>query len=299
MAEKVSVVIPTYNRSVDVVRAIRSALAQTLLPHQILVIDDGSIDETQEAVRSQPPPVVYLKKENGGVSSARNLGLQHVTGDYICFCDSDDYWDTSWIESAVNAITRTPGAGAAACTAVTTVGADGRILGLEVRDISSNGVVFLPKLFLGGITGSNLCVRTDVLKSVGKYDTTLKTAEDIDFALRISAVTTIVSIPRPLVYISQSSGSLSKRLNTGNRLRVFCKFENTFPDLALRHRRELLDARVETTLSYARDLIVARQFAPAKVRLRESWVYRPTKQAALLWIKMFLLKFVIRTKPNP
>ena len=297
-AEKVSVVIPTYNRPVDVARAVRSALAQTHRPYQILVVDDGSTDNTGDVIRSMPPPVTYLNKENSGVSSARNLGLQYVTGDYICLCDSDDYWDPGWIKSAVNAIEGTPGAGAAVCTTLAMVAPDGREIGTVVRDISSNGVVDLPKLFLGGITGSNLCMRADILKAVGGYDTTLRTAEDIDFALRISAVTTIVAISQPLVYITQSSGSLSKYLNTGNRLRVFSKFESTFPTLAHRYRNALLDAKVETTLSYARDLIVARQFANAHARLSESWAYRPTTQAAILWTKILILKLITRAKPS-
>ena len=72
MSTTVSVVIPTYNRKKDIVRAVQSALAQTHPPFEVLVIDDGSTDATADVVRAMPAPVRYIGKPNGGVSSARN-----------------------------------------------------------------------------------------------------------------------------------------------------------------------------------------------------------------------------------
>lgn len=86
--------------------------------------------------------------------------------------------------------------------------------------------------------------------------------------------------------------SLTKYLNTGNRLKVFCQFENRFPQLAALYRKELHEARVETTLSYARDLILARQFISARARLRESWTSRPSWEGVVLWLKLTILTLI-------
>lgn len=91
----VSVIIPTYNRMNQVGKAILSVLAQTYNNHEILVIDDGSIDETAQCIKQNfgsNPKVRYFKKENGGVSSARNFGMREARGEFIALLDSDDEW---------------------------------------------------------------------------------------------------------------------------------------------------------------------------------------------------------------
>jgi glycosyltransferase involved in cell wall biosynthesis len=93
----VSVLIPTFNRAYCVGNAIESALAQTYENIEIIVIDDGSTDETENIVArkfSSDKRVRYVRKTNGGVSSARNCGIKTAKGDYIAFLDSDDTWKT-------------------------------------------------------------------------------------------------------------------------------------------------------------------------------------------------------------
>jgi glycosyltransferase involved in cell wall biosynthesis len=290
MNATVSVVIPTYNRARDVVRAARSALAQTLAPHQVIVVDDGSTDDTAERVRDLPAPVQYLSKPNGGVSSARNLAFPHVTGNYVALLDSDDHWQDRWLETAVRAIEAVPGAGAACCTRVRSVRADGSEIGIApAKPGLVNGVIRLPDLLLGGMTGSNVVLRTEARSAAGDFDTTLKTGEDIDFALRVAVSTTIVEVAQPLVNVTRTPGSLSSHVNTGNRLKVYAKFEQQHPEVARRFAREFLDARLATALSYARDLMWARQLPAARQRLRESWGYRPTLEAAALAAKLAVL----------
>jgi glycosyltransferase involved in cell wall biosynthesis len=92
MADTVSVIIPAYNAAAHIVRAIDSALKQTLPPIEILVIDDGSKDRTAEVVAALPPPVRLIRKENGGPASARNLGASQARGDWLALLDADDWW---------------------------------------------------------------------------------------------------------------------------------------------------------------------------------------------------------------
>ncbi|MDZ4150052.1 glycosyltransferase family 2 protein, partial [Methylicorpusculum sp.] len=88
----ISVVIPTYNRCDFLRRALLSVVAQTLQPTEIIVVDDGSSDSTAVMIRDEFPEIKYYRQENYGVSSARNLGIQHAIGDWIALLDSDDEW---------------------------------------------------------------------------------------------------------------------------------------------------------------------------------------------------------------
>lgn len=91
----VSVVLPTFNRAYCLERAIRSVLSQTYANLELLVIDDGSTDSTEEIctqIARRDRRLRYLQQANGGVAAARNLGLEHAIGEYVAFLDSDDWW---------------------------------------------------------------------------------------------------------------------------------------------------------------------------------------------------------------
>src|SRR4051794_11056524 len=121
---RVSVIIPTYNRAALLPRAIGSAVSQTRPPDEVLVVDDGSGDDTPEIMRQFAAPVRYLRKANGGVSSARNVGITHATGDCLFFLDSDDYWDSTWVERALGIFESNAACGAV-CANIRTVDESG------------------------------------------------------------------------------------------------------------------------------------------------------------------------------
>ena len=89
----ISVIIPTYNRKKTLARAIRSVLNQSFSPFEILIIDDGSNDGTEEWVKANFQSIKYIYQNNHGVSSARNVGIENAYGDWVAFLDSDDWWD--------------------------------------------------------------------------------------------------------------------------------------------------------------------------------------------------------------
>ena len=103
----VSVVIPTYNCSTLVGEAIESVLAQTRVPDQIIVVNDGSTDDTAAVVqRYRDGRIVYIEQANGGISAARNRGLSIATGDFIAFLDADDRWLPSMVEKQLALLER-------------------------------------------------------------------------------------------------------------------------------------------------------------------------------------------------
>ena len=105
----ISVVIPTYNRSRLIQRAITCVLAQTVPCKELLIVDDGSTDDTVDVVRSFGPPVRLIPQQHGGPSRARNLGVAEATTDWIAFLDSDDLWHPDYLERMSAAIGATSG----------------------------------------------------------------------------------------------------------------------------------------------------------------------------------------------
>jgi glycosyltransferase involved in cell wall biosynthesis len=89
---KVSVIIPTYNRAYDVIRAIKSVLAQTYNNYEIIVVDDGSTDETRRVLRPYSHCINYFYQDNAGPAAARNKGINLAAGEWLAFLDSDDTW---------------------------------------------------------------------------------------------------------------------------------------------------------------------------------------------------------------
>lgn len=110
----VSVITPTYNRAYCLGRTLDSALAQTYPHLEIVLVDDGSSDNTGELVRARyghDPRVRYLHQENGGVSAARNRGLREARGDYLAFLDSDDVWKPWKLQAQLACLNHVPDAG--------------------------------------------------------------------------------------------------------------------------------------------------------------------------------------------
>lgn len=292
---RTSVVIPTFNRSRDVVRAARSVLAQTMPAFEILIVDDGSIDDTARVVADLPPPVRYLHKDNGGVSSARNLGIRHASGEFIAFLDSDDYWEPNLIEQVTRMLDAAPDLGSVSAGVMFEY-PDGRPAG--VNDLSReaiNGRLSLAVMLRRRI-GCNLFVRRDVLARVGNFDESLSTGEDIDMVLRVLAVAGLGWVSEPLIHMTRTPGSLSGRIDTGNRMRVFDKFERLHPELALRHSAAFKSIRAATALSYARDLTVARRLSEARNRAKQAWRHEPSSTIALQWLKIRLLQLLGRSR---
>ena len=108
---RISVVIPTYNSGRLVVEAVESALSQTRPPEEVIVVDDGSTDETRQQLSPFLDRIQYIYQLNQRVAAARNTGLKHATGDVIAFLDADDVWHPSKLERQLAVLERRPDVG--------------------------------------------------------------------------------------------------------------------------------------------------------------------------------------------
>jgi glycosyltransferase involved in cell wall biosynthesis len=180
---KVSVIIPTYNRASVLPRALDSVNKQTHKAEQIIVIDDGSTDETQELVKNKYPEIDFISQQNKGVSAARNVGIEKARNDWICLLDSDDSWQTNKLEKQVQAMTENRDY--LICHTNETWYRNGKILNQGKKHQKRGGHIFQHCLPLCAISPSSVMIHKKIFDEVGLFDEDLPACEDYDMWLRI------------------------------------------------------------------------------------------------------------------
>lgn len=214
----ISCVIPMYNSSKTILRALESIKNQTYQGEfQIIVVDDGSYDDSVSLVedfknRNFDLWIDLLKKENGGVSSTRNLGMKHAQGEYVAFLDSDDEWLKEKMELQLEVMISHPYIYLLGCTYGIILK---RILGRKVGrliPLEPFGYVLKSQLIT-----STIIFRREVYERIGGFDESMKYAEDMNYWLKSMEYFKCYVLNRPLVVMEYSndmkhSGGLSNKL---------------------------------------------------------------------------------------
>ena len=190
----VSVIITTYNRRSFLREAVLSALGQSYGDTEVVVIDDGSQDGSFDVVRDLP--IRYEWKENGGVSSARNLGIALARGEYLSFLDVDDLWKP---EKLAVQLARMEAEGYAVSYTDEIWLKDGRWLNQKKRHRKYSGSIYEQCLPLCIISPSSAMIAKQVFDEVGLFDESLPVCEDYDMWLRISSRYPVLFVPLPLI----------------------------------------------------------------------------------------------------
>jgi glycosyltransferase involved in cell wall biosynthesis len=207
----VSVIIPAYNRALIIGRAIESALSQTHPPAEIIVVDDGSEDQTQEIVRTFPG-VRYIRQANTGAAQARNNGVELAGCDYVAFLDSDDLWVHQKLEMQMELIEHLK---------VPILGSRKRYVHERSRlslDVDPRGqglhyINFQRQLKRTWLSPSTVICHKGYFQSFGGFDNRLRIAEDWDLWLRIA-----FQEPIPRMDMVSTYAFLTKDSLTENRL---------------------------------------------------------------------------------
>ena len=219
------------------VEAVASVLAQTRPADEIIVVDDGSSDDTAERMSAFGNRIRYLRKENGGVSSARNLGVTEAQGDWIAFLDADDVWHPRKLEIQCAALARR---------------SDLALLGNKLYDWPGEhpavgeraeeeveAIRFDDLIVRNCLVTSTIVAKTEVLQSAGPFDLDLQGPEDYDMWLRVAQRAKVANLSIALTgYRAGTPGSLSKnaeRMETGMRS-ILGKLER----VGVFHKRPLL-----------------------------------------------------------
>ena len=208
---RVSVVIPTYNRSALVQQAIDSVLTQSYNSYEVIVVDDGSTDGTEEDLRDRyGSKIRYVWQENEGESSARNRGIELARGEYIAFLDSDDMWKPTKIEKQVQVLDGVESDVGFVFSSALVVDRDGnvkepQIVGRIDRDDQSvSDLIFSPFVFAAA---SNILVRKEIMDEIGGFDTSVRYGEDWLLVVELVAKWKFSYIDEPLLYYRQYSGN--------------------------------------------------------------------------------------------
>lgn len=231
----VSVIIPAYNASRTIVETVKSALSQSVPPLEVIVVNDGSTDNTAELLAQFGTTIHTILKPNGGVSSARNAGLAVAKGEYIAFLDSDDVWHPEKLRWQTDCLEANP---------------DIMLLGTLTYDWPASSHPELPTetaqlepidfpqmVIKNRLTASSVIVRTKAIREVGDFDTQQHGTEDHDMWLRISQRYQLAVLQVPLTgYRNTDDGSLGKnarQMEAGmyvilNKLDTQGVFQNNF-----------------------------------------------------------------------
>ncbi len=184
----ISVIIPTFEYGRFLGEAIDSALAQTHPPLEVIVVDDGSTDETPRVVASYGNRIRSIRQRNQGLSAARNAGIEAARGDYLAFLDSDDVWMPRKLERQLARFESDPALGLVHCGAET-VNREGRTLGIHLSGMEGWVAMELLRLDREVITtpGSGIMVPRQVAIEVGGFEPGLQPSEDWDFCYRLAS----------------------------------------------------------------------------------------------------------------
>ena len=283
----VSVVIPAYNRAASIGAAIDSVLRQTFTDFELVVVDDGSTDDTLAAARriTDPRLRVIAAPHNMGAAGARNLGVAEARGTWIAFQDSDDEWLPEKLAKQMARLATRPEGdpdwGGCYCGLLTVGGLDARpgerTTLRYVPDPSvklTEGDIVESLLVRNMISTQTLVVRRDVFLALRCFDETTTPIEDWDFALRLAHRGPIAFVDEPLVHQRFSPNSITRgtRRRYESRQRLVTKnialFARRPPLLAQQYYILASDSRKAGDLAAARHhLALARKTHPANPRL--------------------------------
>ena len=215
----ISVIVPTYNRAHQLPRTLDSILCQSCSPKEIIVVDDGSTDETLALMTSEYPEIVFIQQQNTGVSSARNVGIKRASGDWIAFLDSDDEWLPEKLEIQMKALYENPEI--KICHTNEIWIRNGKRVNPKKKHEKFGGWIFQKCLPLCCISPSSVIIHKSFFKEIGLFDYSLPVCEDYDLWLRITARNPVLYIEEPfLIKYGGHEDQLSKKYWGMDRFRI-------------------------------------------------------------------------------
>ena len=220
MMAAVSVIIPTFNRKQEVIRAVSSILSQSFTDFEIIVVDDGSSDGTKTSLDQFRDRITYIAHTtNRGVSAARNTGIKQARDPFIAFLDSDDYWLAEKLAVQMDFFNHHPQA--LICQTDEIWIRNGRRVNPKKRHLKPTGDIFNPCLKLCLVSPSAVMLKRSLFDEVGLFDEDLPACEDYDLWLRISCRYPIYLIKqRLIVKTGGNRDQLSSRYMGMDRFRI-------------------------------------------------------------------------------
>ncbi len=256
----VSVILPTYNRAHIIRGPLESVLNQTYSNLEIIIVDDGSTDETYELISSYTDSrICYIRQgTNNGVSSARNAGISRATGEYIAFQDSDDIWHPEKIAKQIEVFQKDPEI--MFCYHKIQYDFGGNRYAVlpdeEIPTQNKNGSIYGQMLYGNLVPCPALMARKSIIEKAGFFDTSYPALEDYDYALRLSRIGQAGFIDEVLLYAGLTPGGVSD--NSLNFLLAMCKLIGDYKQDFIKYNH--LEHAVTTVLEGAEEIGCLDQF---------------------------------------
>ena len=295
---KVSVIIPLYNKGFIFKETLNSVLAQTFTDFEIVIVDDGSTDNSFEiASHFSDKRIKLLQQENKGVAAARNLGISAATAEFIAFLDADDYWFPNHLEELVKLINDFPNCGMY-CSRYQTKIAKNHIINNSFSYSFSDdfrGIVtdfFQASLVNRIATSSSVIVPKNIIMEYKGFNKTITNGEDLELWTKIAiknnvAINNVIST----IYHFEAQISLAKLKFTKKTLIDL----NQFSEVEKQNKslKKFLDIY---RLEYALQFRIAGDLEKSKQYLNDISLKIPIKTQILLASPSFFLKFLLKTK---
>ncbi len=205
-----SVVIPAYNSACFIADAIESVLKQTVLPDEIIVIDDGSTDETALIAESFGPPVRVFRRQRSRQAASRNFGVREATSEWIAFLEADDVWEPNKLELQLEELSKTPSADVCYTGRIEFEGHGGKPRFGNIISVAKPANILKDRFRTTNFLPSSVIIRRSQFLSVGGFDPHFVVVQDWDLWLRLlHAGVTFVACSEPLVHYRLHSQSVT------------------------------------------------------------------------------------------
>jgi glycosyltransferase involved in cell wall biosynthesis len=304
LAPRVSVIVPAYNCARYVHEALHSALEQDYPNKEIIVVDDGSIDDTPQVLRSFGDQIVVTQQTNAGAASARNTGLQVARGDYIAFLDADDIWLPGKLKAQVEYLQIHPEIGMVYSAWMEWLANDqGEFVPPEVPVANSSDLSIDPdasgwlynKLLLDCIIHTTTVVfRRDVVQQVGLFDLNLRRGQDYDYWFRVSRLTSIHKLRAVLSLYRMHRDSITRKAHATNYGYVVLqnalnRWGRVGPDGTVTPKKVMNSALARTWLDYGYMHYTTGDPALALHAFKQCISYRPLWHSGwVYWMRSWL-----------
>ena len=226
----VNVIIHTYNNERFIAETVESVLNQTYKEYEIVVVDDGSVDGTRDALIPYMQKIRYHYKENGGIASAKNAGIGLSQAEFVAFLDHDDLWVPDKLQLQMEHFNENPQIGLV--YAKYTSFRDGKELRTKPEK-GYSGWIFKELLSKSFIQTSTVVVKRECLDAVGPYDETFSLGDEYDMFLRIARKFQCGFVDKGLTRyrVHDTNASNNDFLFDNENLGVYKKIYNNFTDL--------------------------------------------------------------------
>jgi glycosyltransferase involved in cell wall biosynthesis len=239
--DMVSVIIPTYNNAKYLGEALDSVLAQTYPKLEIIVINDGSWDNTKEIIQPYLNRIGYIEQDNGGPAVARNNGLRRAQGEYIAFLDADDIWTSDKLQEQMKMFSLYPDVALVYSRWVNFNNVSNQEWPKKVH----SGMVFEKLLADDFILLSSIVAKTAVIKRIRGFDETLFTAEDTNLYLKITRDYQVFGCDKVLVRRRKHANNLSERVDVHiGSLDNLDRISDMFPEARLENCPAIREAYI-------------------------------------------------------